>query len=64
MTRAPRNGTRPARPASDRDAETRQVTADIEAIMARLRVNVAALNSILTRPAPPSPEEDERLIAP
>jgi hypothetical protein len=54
MTRAPK----------DKDAEVKRVSARLDALLDDLAANVAALNAILTRPVPPAPEADERLIAP
>jgi hypothetical protein len=49
--------------AKDKDAEVRRVAAELDALLARLEGNVAAMNAILTRPAQPPPApEDERLV--
>jgi hypothetical protein len=48
-----------------RDKDIRDVAAQLEGLLDDLRGNVAALNSILTRPDPPANgEADERLVAP
>lgn len=48
---------------ASRDREVRDVVAQLDVILGRLRGNVDALNAILTRPAPPdSGEADERLV--
>jgi hypothetical protein len=48
----------------DKDAEIKQVASRLDGLLDELAANVAALNLILTRPAPPAPEADERLISP
>lgn len=50
--------------ARDKDAEIKQVASKLDGLLGELAANVAALNEILTRPVPPAPEADERLIAP
>jgi hypothetical protein len=48
-----------------RDKDVRDVAAELEALLDDLRDNVAALNAILTRPAPPGTEEtDEKMVTP
>ena len=51
---------------ASRDDEIRAAVSELNAILARLRGNVAALEAILTRPAPPprTGETDERLVTP
>jgi hypothetical protein len=49
--------------AKDKDAEVRRVAAELDALLARLEGNVAAMNEILTRPAaPPGDDAQERLV--
>jgi hypothetical protein len=48
----------------DKDAEVRRVARELDALLARLEENVAAMSTILARPAQPPPEADERLVAP
>jgi hypothetical protein len=51
--------------ARDKDAEIKQVASQLDDLLGELAVNVAALNEILMRPAPPAQgPADERLIAP
>ena len=54
-----RRGTR-----ASRDAEVREVTAELDALLEHLAANVAALSAILTRPDRPQGPDDERLLAP
>lgn len=48
----------------DKDDEVKRVASKLDGLLDELATNVAALNDILTRPAPPAPEADERLICP
>jgi hypothetical protein len=48
-----------------RDKDVRDIAAQLESLLDDLRVNVDALNGILTRPADPGGgESNERLVAP
>ena len=47
-----------------KDEEIARVTVQLDEILDKLRGNVDALSEILTRPAPGSGENDERLVAP
>jgi hypothetical protein len=47
-----------------KDDEVARVARDLDGLLDKLAANVAALNLILTRPAPPQQAADERLIAP
>jgi hypothetical protein len=48
----------------DKDAEIKQVASKLDGLLDELSASVTALNAILTRPAPPAPEADERLATP
>jgi hypothetical protein len=49
----------------DKDAEIRHVATQLDGLLDELAANVAALNAILTRPAPPPQgPADERLATP
>jgi hypothetical protein len=51
--------------AKDKDAQVRRVAAELDALLAQLEDNVAAMSTILARPAqPPPPDADERLVSP
>jgi hypothetical protein len=51
--------------ARDKDAQVRKVAAELDALLAQLEDNVAAMSTILARPAQqPPPDTDERLVAP
>ena len=45
-----------------KDDEIAQVATRLDEILDKLRDNVTALNEILTRPAEPGGEADERLV--
>jgi hypothetical protein len=49
---------------SAKDAEIARVAAELDGLLDCLRANVDALNAILTRPAEPGGEADERLVFP
>ena len=49
---------------ASKDDEIRTVVSRLDALLGRLRGNVAALEAILARPAPGGGEDDERLAAP
>ena len=46
----------------NKDQEIAHVTAQLDAVLDELQANVAALEEILTRPAPGGGEKDERLV--